>query len=265
MAVTINSSPTTFTLSLSNAVILSPPPMMSPIDSFYGARTVCLSLAAGSPFSSDDRMRPTALISAFAGVEMYFRRFIARVLAVCPLCAEIAGTQQVALGSFSVLDRGERAFAISEHQGFTSEGEIAKRTNKILGLDVSKNSSLKEAISEFESLCHIRHAVVHCGGELMYLNRRQLGINGAGRLVMSMGVVEFQGVVAKLSNVVRTYNSHVGQELMKRWFREGVMTGRWGTDRGKFMKMLGVLWSIEDMGSLTDGRAIYEQVKIDAR
>lgn len=261
MAIVLNAPETSFSLALNLAVKNDPPSVQSPIDLFYLSRRESLDLAGRAPFNTDPRSLPLALVPVFAGAEMYFRRFIARVMDICPVAAETAATQQVAIGSFSKLDRSERAFAISEHQGFTSEGEIARRTLKVIGVDVNRSSSIKSAIADFESLCHVRHAIVHCGGELMFLNRRQLGLIDTGRLVLAMPIAEFQGVVLKVSNVVRSYNHNVGLELIRRWFKEGVMTGQWGKDRLKFAKLIEILWSAEDMKAAPDLKALYSAAK----
>jgi hypothetical protein len=234
---------------------------LSAIDQFYQQRIVALSLGTTGSLAASDSMRPLALIPLFAAAEMYFRQFIARAIDVCPVCSEQAGTQQVALGAFALLDRQERAFAIAEHQGLTSDGEIARRTVRTLDVDTNRFASLKEAIREFESLCHLRHAIVHTGGELMYLNRRQLGIKQSGRIRIGLSLPEFQSVTLKVSNVVRSYNLNVGTELALRWFRLGQVGAKWSTDRRRFQKLIDILWSNVDMGAAPDYRVLYNQAK----
>jgi hypothetical protein len=260
MAFIVNSPESTFQIDFNNAVVEQPAISQAPIDLFYEQRRLALQLAAAPPLDTDE-LRPLALVPLFSGAEMYFRRFLAKAIEICPLCAEHAGTQQVALGSFSALDKSERAFAIAEHQGFTSEGEIARRTLKVLGVDTNRHASLRAAIAEFETICHLRHALVHCGGELMYLNRRNLGIAKVGRLALSIPVVEFQGVVLKVSNVVRAYNAAVGLEIFRRWFREGYLSSNWGSDRLKTQKLVRFLWSSSDMGAAPNVSALYIAVR----
>ncbi|MFL6586297.1 MAG: hypothetical protein ACJ8GV_05375 [Luteimonas sp.] len=256
MSFTVNAPESSFTLDLAGAAVAVPRLELSPIDAFYEDRKRSLALAS-SPILNTDEMRALALIPVFAGAEMYFRRFIARAIEVCPLCEEIAGTQQIALGAFAALGKSEMSFAIAEHQGFTSEGEIPRRTNKVLGIDLNRSSSVRAAVADFESLCHLRHAIVHCGGDLMYLNRRQLGITEVGRLQVRVDVAAFQGVILKVSNLVRSYNSHVGLELAKRWFREGHVGASWQKDRVKFKKLIDALWSSTDMSTLPDYKVLY--------
>lgn len=263
MTFIVNSPESTFHVDLNNAVSPQPVLVDAPIDLFYEQRRIAITLASTASLDSDDT-RALALVPIFSAAEMYFRRFIARAIDICPLCAEQAGTQQVALGSFGALDRSERAFAIAEHQGFTSEGEIARRTQKVLGVDTNRHASLKVAISEFEAICHLRHALVHCGGELMYLNRRNLGIAKAGRISIRIQNPEFQGIVLKISNVVRAYNSAVGLEIFKRWFREGYLSGIWQSDRPKTQKLVNFLWSKTDMGTSPNYRLLYLSVRSSA-
>ncbi|MGE4531588.1 MAG: hypothetical protein AB7C98_09740 [Acidithiobacillus sp.] len=260
MAAVFNSPEISFQLNLDGAAVLAPAPVESPIDIFYEQRLLALNLA-GSPPLSSDYSRPLGLVPLFAGAEMYFRRFIARSVSICPFVAEHASTQQVALGSFLSLDKSERAFAISEHQGFTSEGEISRRTQKITGIDINRYASLKAAIQDFETVCHVRHSIVHCNGELMFIGRRTIGVSKVGRLILSMSVADYQNVVVKVSNVVRAYNGIMGNELSKRWFREGYLSGKWGDDRRKFLKLISLVWSVTDMGPQPTCRALYDQIR----
>lgn len=260
MAMRFNSPETSFQLTLNAAAVAAAAPIESPIDLFYQQRAVALNLANTYPLN-EDATRPLALVPIFAGAEMYFRRFIARAVTICPIVAEQAATQQVALGSFAFLDKSERGFAIAEHQGFTSEGEIGKRTQKILGVDVNRHASLKAAIAEFETLCHLRHSVVHCNGEVMFLGRKNLGISKVGRLTLSISLSDYQGVVLKVSNVVRAYNTAVGTELCKRWFRESHLSGKWSADRRRFSKLAELVWSSVDMAGPPNLRLLYDDIR----
>lgn len=260
MTITLNTPETSFQLDLTSAIRPRDPPASSPIDLFYAQRTVAIRLAAGVDIGGDDELRSLGLIPVFSAAEMYFRRVLAKAIGSCPICAEQAATQQIALGSISAFDKQERAFAIAEHQGFTSEGEIAKRTQKMLGIDLSRSDSVKAAVQEFEQLCHLRHCIVHSAGELMYLNRRQLGVRASGRIVVSLPQRDFQGVVSKVSNVVRAYNTYVGREIIFRWFKLGVGGEGWGRDKARFIRLVDVFWSNDDM-AVPNYRQLYQDAR----
>ncbi|WP_421575620.1 hypothetical protein [Stenotrophomonas maltophilia] len=225
----------------------------SAIDAFYETRDLTLTWLFSPPFSDNPSLRANLLLLLFSSAETYFRRVIGEAIALCPFAAEHSGGQQIALGSVAMFGSELVGFSISDTKGLTSAGEIASRTSKLLGLPIDKNSSLGVAISQFESICVLRHAIVHSSCELLYSNRKELKVKHKGRLVLSINDAGAQEIVQIAVNAVRSYNNRIGNELIRRWFTDGHFTGTWRDDRDTFCRATSLFRSkVDELDALSD-------------
>ncbi len=232
---------TTFNLSESaanlnpNAICAPmPPENRSAIDVFYSSRDTTLSWLFMEPFSQQPELRANLLLLLFSAAETYFRRVIGEVLSMCPIAAEQAASQQIPLGSVAMFGPQRLGFSISDTKGLTSSGEIQSRTQKLLGISIERNSSLGVAISQFESVCTLRHAIVHSSRELLYNNRKDLKVAMAGRIAVQVDDLSAQDIVQIVVNAVRAYNNRIGNDVIERWFVQQHLIGKWSTDREIF-------------------------------
>lgn len=258
----LNSPETSFTIDFNSSCRKRRPSAKSPIDVFYSSFDRSIKQAGTPPFSVDEQLRALLFIPIFGAAEMYFRSFISGVVEVCPYARQKAATQQVAMGAIMSLGLEGVAVAIAEHEGLTSKGQIANRTRNILGFDVNASSSLAQAIRDFESVCHLRHAVVHLNGELLFLNRRELGIKATGRIQLRPDVKVLQDVAGKVANVIRAYNSHIGAELGRRWLDEGYLSGRWKNDKKKFESLMPLILSRHDVVPVPAPADLYKDLLV---
>lgn len=235
------------------------PPTVSAIDEFYAARDATLQRAIAEPFSSEPSLRHLLVLGLGSATEAYFRRLMAEVLDVCPRAREAAGAQMVPIGALESFGSSHLGMAIGDTKGVTSQGEIANRTKQILGIVIGSNTSLGVAISEFEQVCHLRHAIVHSAGEVLFNNRRELKISLSGRREVDLDLVAFDKVLQVMANVVRAYNNFLANKCIERWIVSGVLKRRWDRDRGKFTKLVSIFKSDVDSMPAGSPQLVYQK------
>ncbi|QKL93044.1 hypothetical protein HI802_13550 [Ralstonia solanacearum] len=256
-----NNEESTVTIKFSDLCKSVFPPNESAIDTFYRVRDVVIVNAYKDPFASDPSLRSNLLLLLFSGAESYFRRIISEVLSFCPIAAEAAAQQQVAFGAISTFGISNLGFAFSDTKGLTSSGEIINRTKNMLGISISKTSSIGVSIEEFERICNFRHSIAHSSGELLYTNRRDLKIATSGRLQVEIDNKGIQDIAQIVVNCVRAYNNFVANELIQRWFSEGCLRGRWQSDRRIFNSHYSTFSSRRDGMPSDSAHEIYKTAK----
>lgn len=218
----------------------------SAIDEFYGRRDWVISNAFTTPFSEDPELRNVLALGLYSASEVYFRRILSEVFEICPIASDHGASQQIPLGAVSMFPSSSLGLAVGDGKGFSTSGEVVARTKNILGIVIHPTSSAGVALKQFDDACQLRHAIVHQGGELGFGNRRLLGLNVKGRVRVRMDDACFQSLVQRLVNAVRAYNMIVPNEVLRRWFTEGVMTRTWRRDRARFSKLLRTFASARD-------------------
>lgn len=169
--VDFNQKPTTVEVDYAGLVAPMGAASASPIDAFYAARDWSISCAGVAPFNGSAAHLQLLLPFVFSSAEVYFRQVLAGCISLCPISEEAASTQLVPFGAAKVYKLADLGLVIKDTTGLTSTGEVASRTNKLLGLQFKQNSSEAIALTKFDQACHVRHALVHTAGELLYNNR----------------------------------------------------------------------------------------------
>jgi hypothetical protein len=187
------------------------------------------------------------LLGIVSATEHYFRAVLAGLVHTCPLVRKQAASLTLSFGALDYYSKSDLGFALLEHVSLATAGEIQRQTQKLLGIDVNKDSSTSAALLEYEKLCQFRHAAVHARGELGHENLHQLGVQAtAGRLALRVEFASFHSSAAICQNVVRSYNRLIYRKTVERWMAERVLEGSWAEDRDKLSSLFKLFYSIQD-------------------
>lgn len=238
---------------------LCSPSMQSPIDEYYAVATD-LVLRAGQQ-ESDDQVRRLLLVDLVSAVELYFRRILSELTALCPLARETANGRTLTLGAARYYPSDAVARALLEHASLASDQEIRSQVRNLLNLEVKPTSSEGAALLAFDRVCQLRHAVVHARGELGASNAATLlrGPVPTGRLMVKVDAIAFQALVTQAHNAVRAMNQFLFECTIKRWWKEGVLRGRWEEDKSLFDPLVRLCASAMDNGAV-DGRKMHSEL-----
>ncbi len=214
------------------------------IDQYYES-TADVLRSSGDP-ACTPQARRLLVVELVACVERYVRSLLVSLVDACPCSRRVVERKQVSLASVAYYSGSELAFAVLDHQALSGVSEIVKATLQMLGLEVKQGSSAYVALSGFERVCQLRHAIVHQAGRLGPNNLLEIDIRATSPVVVSIDALGYQDLVAICHAAVRAYNQYVFESVIERWAREGHIVGDWGQDQVLFEKICSLLLSQVD-------------------
>lgn len=191
-------------------------PHLNPICDFIEFRKSLIILANKERLDADPVLGHLVFLGLISAVEAYFRTILSRVSRACPYCRDHSSSLMVPLGAFDHYGSDDVSLGVLEHVSFATDGEIAKRTKALTGIDgISDQTELRSLLEVYGKLCQLRHVSVHARGILGSGAAKELGLDpGINRLnVDFQGVHEIAGVCASLVSV---YNRVLIEKLTRR-------------------------------------------------
>lgn len=220
----------------------------SPIDDYYDYVEHVLTLGQEEDLASSSTLGRLVLLGLVSGVESYFRAVLAGLLRTCPCAQRCAADQPIPFGAVDHYGPDLVALALFDSGSLAGAGEVSSKTKKLLGIDVPNGSSLAAALTEFDKICHLRHAAVHSRGTLARRNVVALGIpSGTSPLALQLSLAGLHQAGAACHSVVRAYNRYVYRTTVERWLADGLMCGTWSVDRDSFQPLFDLFVSLRDM------------------
>lgn len=230
----------------------SGPDKSSPIDAFYESQTLLVRAAAAIDSAGWDS-DVTGLVAGqlFLGyvsaTELYLRQTVATLVAICPVTRRLNGDQALSFGAIDFYDRNDLAMALTEQVSFTEAGKIGNQLKMRLGIDVQGKTSLERAIADFETVCQLRHALVHSHGRMNSRNASQFLTTAKAKDSQTRFDIKTLDDAASVSvNLVREVNLEVLRHVVWTW----IQTGELDADRRRTRRKLGRLLSA--IGSARD-------------
>lgn len=225
------------------------------IDEYYQNATNLLQSSGASSCTAQGRR--LLVVELVACVERYVRSLLVALVDTCPCSRRFVEKKQVSLASVAYYSGAELAFAVLDHQALSGVSEIIKATMQMLGLDVKQGSSAYVALSGFERVCQLRHAIVHQAGRLGPNNLLEIDIRATSPMVVTISELGFQDLVAICHAAVRAYNQYVFESVVERWAREGRIVGDWRQDQPLFERLCGLVLSQVDR----PGAVVFDEYK----
>lgn len=219
---------------------------LTPIDEFTSYLRMVIPLGAPMSLESNDVLGRVLLLGIVSGAEKYFRTLLSGLIHACPISRSAASDQVLSLNALDYYGVKHAGLGLLENTSFAGSGEIAKATKKLSGIEWKSQDSVSEAIVEFETLSHLRHAAVHARGDLAPRNAKALKIAPRERQSLVVRFSELQLAADICLNAVRAYNRFMYQKVVERWIGERILTGRWQHDRSHFGKLCALFQSSED-------------------
>ncbi|MFZ5504682.1 MAG: hypothetical protein ACOY7P_04255 [Pseudomonadota bacterium] len=171
----------------------------------------------------------------------------------------MAFREQVSIGASLYYSKEEIGFALFERVSFSDTETIKKWTKKLCQLDIPANSSLADALREFEKVCALRHAAVHSNGRLGVNNISEMGLAVSGPVSIALDVTSFQSISEICLNTVRAYNRFVWDKIISRWIKSKIIVGNFEGDIEIFRRFVALLCerSADILGSESHLRECY--------
>lgn len=224
---------------------------VTPIDHYRRTVRRLLNYGTSDLLDGNDFIGRLLLIGLVSAAEGYVRTALSSCMEVCPLAQTNAATKTINLGG--LLWHGRDGFSKSafEHASFASKEELTKACSGYLGFKLEDNK-FKSLLDEFDSVCQLRHGIVHADGFLPGRNAVQLGIPKAQKTaVIVVRYKQLQEVAAVINTLIYTLNRELFAEMCKRWAIDWRKRADWipGEEKARFTQ----LWRIFHSG---DERAL---------
>lgn len=182
------------------------------------------------------------LLGLISAAEGYFRSVLSGSLDICPLCKSTAGEKQINLGG--VLWHGKDEFRRSafEHMSFASSKDLTAAAKGYLGFDM-KGSVFNSVLKDFDTICHLRHGLIHNAGILPGRNAVQIDIRSYDKPVeIRVDFAFLQNAAAAIESLVITFNRALFSEMCGRWAAQWRSRLDWNPadERKRFLQ----IWNI---------------------
>jgi hypothetical protein len=237
MSITVNAPEEQLDASLAHLAAKVPTGRVSnPIADYFDTTGRLKLKILGATESSDSELLGLLVVGVVSSAEFYFRSILGRIVQICPLCERNAEVLQVPLGAYEFYRHSNYGFALGalEHVSLADADNVRKWVKSISGFDVKEDSSADATLCGYQSLCGLRHSLVHSRGFIGLKGSRDLGL--ADRQISKVNLNQSVALESlKLShNAVRAVNRFLFNRMLSRWVEKGIFRGVWSTDKKLF-------------------------------
>ncbi|WP_187322682.1 hypothetical protein [Serratia marcescens] len=216
--------------------------MPSPIDFYVRSSRDIISYGTAERLNEMNKLGGFLLLGLISSAEGYFRSILSSTLNICPMCKSTAAEKQINLGG--VLWHGKDEFRRSafEHMSFASAKELTTAAKGYLGFEM-KGSVFNNILKDFDTICHIRHGLIHNAGILPGRNAVQINIQSYSKPVeICVDFGFLQNAAATIDSLVVTFNRALFSEMCARWAGPWRSRSDWvpQEERRKFLQ----IWNI---------------------
>ncbi|HDZ8928923.1 TPA: hypothetical protein RUX58_003690 [Aeromonas dhakensis] len=213
----------------------------APIDFYFKRSREILQYGTLERLGEFNMLGGLLLLGLISSAEGYFRSILSATLDICPLSRGTAAEKQINLGG--VLWHGKEDFRRSafEHMSFASGKEISSAAKGYLGFDM-KGGIFKNILNDYDTVCHLRHGLIHNAGILPGRNAVQIDIKPYAKPVaIQIDFAFLQNAAASIDSLVVTFNRTLFSELCGRW--AGSWRSRADWDPQKERKKFTQIWN----------------------
>lgn len=224
----------------------------SPIDGFYDSQTLLVRTAAAIDKASFDAdimglVAGQLFLGYVSATELYLRQTVATLVSICPVTRRLNSDQTLVFGAVDFYDRDDLAMALTEQVSFTEGGKIRNQLKTRLGIDVQGKNSLERAIDDFETVCQLRHALVHSHGRMNSRNAAQfLATTTAKDSQTRFDIKSLDDAASVSVNLVREVNLEVLRHVVWTWIQSGELDGDRRRTRRKLGRLMSAIGSARD-------------------
>lgn len=256
--VDVNQPASTVVVDYSRLVTARPPLQQhAPIDAYYARAKELLRMSSEAWCSA--QLLGLLAVDLVGSVELYVRSILVGMVATCPVAKQLCARKQVPIAAVTYYPPAELTFAVLDHVPLSDSKAISNATNNLLEFATKEDSSLDAALTAFDQVCHLRHALSHQTGRLGPHNLMELGIQATQPTVVALDAIRFQELVALCHTLVRALNQFLFERTIERWAAHGVFSLTWANDEAAFRTLCALLVSTEDVPAF-DVAAAYQKL-----
>ncbi|QQO72611.1 hypothetical protein [Morganella morganii] len=230
-------------------------PEKSPIDIFHDKKTSNIKLLGAGLFSTEKQqffslatslnsewyqLANLVILGLVSSVETYFRSIIRKLLIIDEHSKRHSYSSTVTYGAALHHQKTLLPEALLENASFTSSSNIVKSLNAFLDINLggySKIPSLNSAFFDYDTVCNLRHCVVHRSGHLGSNNALSLGLDEYCKFLEKPISVDFHGIqeiAVVCDTLVKEINDKLFLDTMSRTVKKFDWSGDLRKDKNLF-------------------------------
>jgi hypothetical protein len=203
------------------------------------------------------------LLGYVSAVEGYFRQIIRELV---NLDSDVKANCRLVQVNFGATYYGAKEMlpeSLMDGVSFTSKKNIINTCKNLLDIPLLASTRLAKPLEDFDSICQLRHCVVHRFGKVGATNAIKLGLHGAGfneciEKPIAMSFASIQKASKVSVNLIKVVNQYLWEQIMKRSMENKSNSNAWSWDYRKdkklFKKYIGLFY--ETTGLTFDDSAI---------
>lgn len=256
-----NQSETNTKLNIESCLTLATRSLKTPIDEYEESSKKFIVLAGTAGAVEDKFQIRLLLLGLVSSCEYYFRRVLSEVISACPISRAVCAKHTVNFSAATYFSSRNIGLALTDEAVFSGAHNIEAETKRLTGISTSDSASVKEALSEYQKVCIIRHASVHSYGLLGGKNFSELNIQSIGNLEVALTSDSFQEIADVCLNLVRAYNRQMWTSMIARMWQKDILTldGE-ASDIEKFSQLVRIFWSADTLTSYGTAQGLYTAV-----
>jgi len=204
------------------------------------------------------------ILGLVSSVETYFRSVIRKLLIIDEHSKKHSYAATVTYGAALHHQKELLPEALLENASFTSSNNIVKSLNTFLDVNLggyAKIPALNSAFIDYDTVCHLRHCVVHRSGHLGSNNALSLGLDEYCRFLekpISIDLLGIQEIAVVCDTLVKEINDKLFHEIISRTVNEINWSGDLRSDKAQF-KPYFELFSPSASSSVDNLRSCYHE------
>lgn len=239
-----NETETLTKINIESCLTTAATPLNPAIDEYEETSKKLIVLAGQADAQGNKFQVRLLLLGLVSSCEYYFRRVLSETVSSCPISRAHCSRHDVKYSAATYFAARNIGLALTDDAVFSGAHNIETETKRLTGISVSDSTSLKEALSEYQKVCVIRHASVHSYGLLGGKNFSELDIDSTGNCEVALTSKSFQEIADVCLNLVRAYNRQLWTTLVSRMNSRGNLKFNDSEkDRDLFFKIASVFWS----------------------
>lgn len=167
------------------------------------------------------------ILGYVSAIESYFRAVFRRLIIIDDISRETCEKKNVPYGAVLHHKNIMLPEALLEDVSFASKKNIISSMRDFLSISLQDSSlpeDLKSNLEQFESICELRHCIVHRFGKFGSKNAISLGLSDHSRNIEKPINCDFdslQRIIASCQNTVRIFNNFLFEKIMNRLIISG--------------------------------------------
>lgn len=237
----VNESPPSSSMS-SMADCLVEQNLASPIDNYRASVGEILAYGTENRLSSNDFLGRLLVLGVVSAAEGYVRAVLSSSIELCPIAQAAASAKTINLGG--LLWHGKDGFSRSafEHASFSSKRELSKACEEFIAFRL-QDATFKSILDTYESVCQLRHGIVHGDGIMPGRNAVQLEIPKFAKPVrIVVRYRQLQEIAAAVDTLITTLNREIFVQMCKRWAEDWRRRADWDPQHEE--RLFARLWGI---------------------